>query len=175
MPKTKSQKGVELKAYTSMLENAEVAVVAEFSGLTMVNLDAIRAESKEKGVSFRVVKNTLLNLAFEEAGATGVNFKKLGKMLALLAGGPDAVTAPKLASKFAKDNTDKLQIFAGIYEGKGVGADIIKQLASIPSREELLAKVVGSMNAPVSGFVQVLGGNVRQFAYVINAIKEKKS
>ena len=86
----------------------------------------------------------------------------------------DEVAAAKLMAEFAKDRED-IQIVGGILEGEFVGTDAIKQLATLPSREELLAQLVGSINAPVSGFVNALAGNLRNFVYVLNAVKEAKA
>ncbi|KKW32601.1 MAG: 50S ribosomal protein L10, partial [Candidatus Uhrbacteria bacterium GW2011_GWA2_52_8d] len=86
----------------------------------------------------------------------------------------DEVAAAKLIAEFAKDR-ETIQILGGILEGKFVGSDAIKQLATLPSREQLLAMLVRSLNAPISGFVHVLAGNLRSLVYVLNAIRAAKT
>jgi len=85
----------------------------------------------------------------------------------------DAVGAARVSDEFAKDN-DKLEIKAGIVDGNVIGIEQIKELANIPSREVLIAKVLGSLNSPITGFVNVLQGNVRNLVYALDAIKEQK-
>ena len=82
----------------------------------------------------------------------------------------DAVAPAKIISDFIKE-TEKTEIKAGVLEGKVVDVAAVKALASLPSREVLLAKVLGSMNAPITGFVTALSGNIRNLLYVLNAIK----
>lgn len=173
MPKTKVQKSQELTEYRKMLTDAPVAVLTDFEKLTMPEIETIRKESKKEGVSFKVIKNSLLSVLAKELGVSW-DLRKIGKMFALWTGGKDVVAVPKLAAKFVK-STKKMNIYAGIYEGQAVDGSVINQLAVIPSREELLGKMLRSFQSPVSGFVQVLNGNLRKFAYVIQAIKDKQS
>jgi large subunit ribosomal protein L10 len=86
----------------------------------------------------------------------------------------DEVSAAKVVHTFAKDN-EIVTIYGGILEGKFIDASGVKSLASLPSKQELLAKVVGSLNAPVSGFVNVLAANIRNFVSVLSNIKDKKT
>ena len=94
--------------------------------------------------------------------------------LAFVYGGEDEVSAAKIISKLGKDN-ENLKMLGGVLEGKAMDQAEITALSKLPSKDELLAKVVGSLKAPISGFVNVLGGNLRGLVYTLKAIKEQKS
>ena len=155
MPKTREQKEIQIKQLTDKLRKHPNAVLAEFTGVTMEDLSDFRSKAREEAVTFQVVKNTLITKAAKDAGIKDLDVSKVARQLAITTGDADEVTLSKLVYNFAKDNKDKVKIYLGILESKVVPSDMIIQLAQLPSREELLAKVVGSINAPVSGFVTV--------------------
>ena len=173
MPKTRSQKEVQLIKLVDKLKSSKAVVLTEFTGLTMEDLDALRAKARKEGVSFQVAKNTLLDKATKEAGIEGLITQKVGKQIAVATDGEDEVAIFKLIYQFAKEHSEKIKIFAGILEKKIVSVDVINQLAQLPSREELLAKLVGSIHAPISGFVRVLNGPTQGFYNVIKALATK--
>ncbi len=143
-----------------------------FEGLTAPEMNAVRAELKKAGVYFHVIKNNLAKRAFMEAGYE-IKEELFKGANALAISYTDPVEAAKILKKHA-DELEKL-IFKGGYLGKEfISAEEIKKLASLPSRQELLAKLVGSINAPIQGLVNVLSGVMRNLVYVLNAIKEKK-
>lgn len=173
MAKTREQKEQEIEEYKDMLDDTPVAVLAEFEGLSVEEMQDVRAKAREQGISVKVVKNTLLNIAAEDMGYEDLELLKIGKMLALVTGGDDVVQAPKLVDQF-RDETEKMEVYAGIYEEGVVGSDVINNLASIPGKQELLGNLVGSLSSPTQGLVSVLHGTIRDFANVVQAIKEKK-
>ena len=119
------------------------------------------------------MKNTMIRRAVDALGMEGLE-PVLEGPTAVAFGMEDAVAPAKIISDFIKE-TEKTEIKAGVLEGKVVDVAAVKALASLPSREVLLAKVLGSMNAPITGFVTALSGNIRNLLYVLNAIGEKKS
>ena len=173
MPKTRAQKEVQLTKLVDKLQSSKAVVLTEFTGLTMEDFDALRAKARKEGVAFQVAKNTLLDKAAKEAGIDGLVTQKVGKQIAVATDGEDEVAISKLIYQFAKDHSEKIKIFAGILEKKIVSIDVINQLAQLPSREELLAKFVGSIHAPISGFVRVLNGPVQGFYNVVKALSSK--
>ncbi len=173
MPKTRAQKEVQLNKLVDKLQSSKAVVLTEFTGLTMEDLDTLRAKARKEGIAFQVAKNTLLDKAATAAGIAGLVTQKLGKQIAIATGGKDEIAIFKLIYQFAKDQSDKVKIYSGVLEKKLVPVEMINQLAQLPSREELLAKLVWSMAAPISGFVRVLNGPVQGFYNCIKALSSK--
>jgi large subunit ribosomal protein L10 len=129
---------------------AQTLVVAEYRGIEVGDLTALRKKAREGGVYLRVLKNTLVRRAVVDTSFAGLADQMVGPLI--YAFSADAVAAAKVLHDFAKSN-DKLVLKAGCYSGKVLDKAGVQALASIPSREELLAKLLGVMQAPVSGFV----------------------
>lgn len=173
MPKTRAEKAQIIEDLSGKLGSMKTAVFTSVSGYTMDDANALREKGQEAGVEILIAKKTLLVRALEKNGFEVSKADLSGSILTTF-GYDDEVAAAKLMAEFAKDR-EEITIVGGILEGQFVGTDAVQQLATLPSKEELLAKVVGSINAPVSGFVNVLAGNLRQFVYALNAIKEAKA
>jgi large subunit ribosomal protein L10 len=129
---------------------AQTLVVAEYRGIEVGDLTALRKKAREGGVYLRVLKNTLVRRAVVDTSFAGLTDQMSGPLI--YAFSADAVAAAKVLQDFAKSN-DKLVLKAGCFSGKVLDKAGVQALASIPSREELLAKLLGVMQAPVSGFV----------------------
>ncbi len=154
------------------IENSKSVVLVDYRGLDVAEVSELRKKYREAGVDYKVYKNTMMRFAFKEAGyedfienLTGPN----GVAFSI----EDAIGAAKISDEFSKNN-DKLKIKAGIVDGNIIGIEQIKELANIPSREVLIAKVLGSLNSPITGFVNVLQGNMRNLVYALDAIKDQK-
>jgi len=132
---------------------AQTLVVAEYRGIEVGNLTSLRKKAREGGVYLRVLKNTLVRRAVVDTSFAGLADQMVGPLI--YAFSADVVAAAKVLQDFAKSN-DKLVLKAGCYGGKILDKAGVQVLASIPSREELLAKLLGVMQAPVSGFVGAL-------------------
>lgn len=172
---TKKQEIVaELKG---QLESAKAVVLTGYKGLTVAQDTELRKELREAGVSYHVVKNTMLRLAAKDAGIEGFD-EFLEGTTAFAYSTEDAIAPAKVICKFIKDNkledSEVLTLKVGMVDGKVISADEIKALASLPSREELIAKLLGSMNAPISNTVNVLQGVIRNAVYVLDAVREQK-
>ena len=159
------------------LASAKGVVLTGYKGLTVAQDTELRRELREAGVSYHVVKNTMLRLAAKEAGVEGLD-EHLEGTTAFAFSTEDAVAPAKVICGFIKKNkledTEVLTVKAGMVEGKVIGLDDIKALASLPSREELIAKLLGSMNAPISNTVNVLQGAIRNAVYVLDAVRAQK-
>ena len=129
---------------------------------------------KESGVDMTVVKKTLMKRLFAGKNITDVNIDDATGTLMVAFGRTDALAPAKTIQSFAKEN-ENVKILGGILEQQILDASQIVSLALLPSKEELIAMTVGTIKAPLSGFVNVLAGNVRSVINVLNAIKEAKS
>jgi large subunit ribosomal protein L10 len=138
---------------SAQVATAQTVVVAEYRGLEVGHLTALRKNARETGVYLRVLKNTLARRAFAGTSFEGLSAELTGPLLYSMS--QDPVAAAKVLNDFAKTN-DKLVLKAGCYSGKMLDQAAVKALASIPSRDELLAKLLGVMQAPVSTFASVL-------------------
>jgi len=139
--------------------SAQTIVVAEYRGVEVTNLTVLRKKARESGVYLRVLKNTLVRRAVADTPFAGLGEKMVGPLIYSISADP--VAAAKVLSDFAKTN-DKLVLKAGSYAGKVLDAAGVQALASIPSRDELLARLLGVMQAPVSGFAVVLAALAKQ-------------
>jgi large subunit ribosomal protein L10 len=169
---TRQQKEVITKELTEKLKASKAVVFSDFKGLTMEDLTKLRQELRTENISLKVVKKTLINIALKEAGIEA-DAKKMEGQIAIAISEKDEVAAAKIISKFAKANNN-LKVVGGILEGKELGVDEVIALAKLPSKQELLAKFVGTINAPVSNFVNVLSGNLSGFVRALKAISETK-
>ncbi len=154
-------KKVAVADIAAEVAKAQTIVVAEYRGITVASLTKLRATARKEGVYLRVLKNTLARRA-----VAGTPFEALGDAMVgplLYAVSEDAVAAAKVLHQFSKEN-DKLVLKAGCYAGQLLNQAEVSALASIPSRDELLAKLLGVMLAPVSGFARILA-----------AVSEKKA
>ncbi len=173
MPKSREQKEEMVAQLADKLSRIKSVVFTSVSGYTMEDANALREKGRAQGLEVAIAKKTLLVRALEKNGFSLEKSDLSGSVLTTF-GYQDDVSAAKLMATFAKDR-EGIQLIGGILEGSIVDATAVQRLASLPSREELLAKVVGSINAPISGFVNALAGNLRNFVYVLHSIKESKA
>ena len=153
MPLNREDKQAVVAEISAQVAKAQTMVLAEYRGIAVGDLTKLRAKAREQKVYLRVLKNTLARRAVE-----GTTFASLAEQMTgpLIYGiSNDAVAAAKVINDFAKTN-DKLIIRSGAVEGKLLDKAEVQALANIPSREELLAKLLGVMQAPVSGFARAL-------------------
>lgn len=172
---TRQKKEEILNGLVEELTEAKSAVFADFRGMNVTDATKLRSQCRKEGVKCVVAKKTLMKLAFEKAGYEGVDPMQLEGSLALMLGKEDEVAPAKLAATFAKEHEDQLKIVAGVLEKKIVDESAVIALSKLPSKQELIAKTVGTIAAPLSGFVNVLQGNIRNLVYALNAVKESKS
>ncbi len=138
---------------SAKVASAQTIVVAEYRGIQVGHLTQLRAKARAQGVYLRVLKNTLARKSVEGTQFATLADSMVGPLIYSIS--DDAVAAAKVIAEFAKGN-DKLVIKAGNYAGKALDKDAVTALASIPSREVLIAQLLGVMLAPVSGFARGL-------------------
>lgn len=173
MPKSKQQKQEIVDVLAEKFSRMKSVVFTSVSGFTMTDADNIRQKGHTEGVDFLVTKKTLLQKALEKNNLAFTNELTNGSILTAISY-QDEIAPAKIIKEFSKGR-EGFNMVAGILEGKFVDGAGVKLLADLPSKQELLAKLVGSLNAPVSGFVNVLAGNLRGLVCVLNAIQESKS
>ena len=144
---------------SAQVASAQTIVVAEYRGIGVGDLTQLRAKARQSGVYLRVLRNTLARRAVADSAFAVLADQLTGPLIYGIS--TDPVAAAKVLHDFAKGN-DKLMLKAGAYAGKALDKAGVQALASIPSREELLARLVGVMLAPVSGFAVALGALARQ-------------
>ncbi|RLC37473.1 50S ribosomal protein L10 [candidate division Kazan bacterium] len=174
MPKSREQKEQAVATLTKELKSNDFGVLTDFTGLSMIDLDNFRAKAREQGVKYTIVKTALLDIAAENAGLKDIKTAKTGKSYALALGGRDEVSISKLIHGFALASDSRVNIVCGIINGEIAPAETVQQLAMLPSYEELMARVAGSMNAPVSNFVYSINYTLQSFYNVIKAIQTTK-
>ncbi len=148
------------------------AVVAQYSGLNVAAMSDLRGRLQKAGVSLRIVKNTLARRAAQDTDLQAAEEHFTGPVA--IAYGTDPVGMAKAVSDFAKLNK-ALEIRGGVLDGKAIDAAGINALASLPSREVLLSKMLGSMQAPISGFVRTLNEIPASFVRTLAAIRDQKA
>ncbi|HBN83041.1 MAG TPA: 50S ribosomal protein L10 [Clostridiales bacterium] len=165
------QKKQEVSEIVEILKSSQGVVLSEYQGIQVDKDTQMRKEMREAGVTYKVVKNATLIHAFNQMGYKG--FEEDLKGPNAIACSQDPVAPSKLMSKYAKQ-IDKIKIKSGVLEGARIDIDKVNQLATLPSKEELIAKVVSGFNAPLYGLVNVLNGNLRGLVVALNAIVEKR-
>lgn len=154
------------------LKSSCAGVLVDYKGINVADDTKLRREMREAGVDYEVVKNRLLSLAAEAANLEDMK-PVLENTTALAVCKDDYVAAARILCKFAETHKD-FTIKLGFVDGAVIDANQVNDLAKLPSREVLVAKVLGSMNAPISGFVGVLNANLRGLVVALNAIAEKQ-
>ncbi len=162
----------KVKALKEKIESASVIVLADYKGINVKEITEFRKKLYKEDAEYTIIKNTLLERAAEEAGFSQLKEHSKGST-AVLFGYKDPVTPIKTLVEFIED-VEKGQIRAGIMEKVFIDADKAKEISKLPTREELLAKLIGSMQSPIYGFVNVLQGTVRSLVYALKDYANKK-
>lgn len=168
---TRVQKENLVKDLSEKIKAGKVMIFSDYAGTNVNKMQGLREELRKTGSSYKIAKKKLIELAFEKAGIK-VDVKNMKGQIGVAIGEADEVSSAKALTKFAKEN-EKFKILEGVLENKLISAEEVMELAKLPSKEDLLAKLVGVINAPVSGFVNVLAGNIRNLIGVLKAIGEK--
>ena len=153
MSLNRSEKEAVISDVTGLAAKAQTLVIAEYRGITVADMTKLRAAARSNGVSLSVLKNTLARRAVTGSGFEVVSDLMTGPLIYGFSN--DAVAAARVVADFAKTN-DKLVIRGGAYGGKALDVNGVKQLASIPSKEVLLAQLLGLMQSPISRIARVL-------------------
>lgn len=172
MPISKAEKQIIIQELKERFENSQAAVLADYRGLNVAEATKLRRRLREAGCQFKVVKNTLANLAAVQTGLEGLSPYLEGQVA--IAFSNDPVRPAKVLAEFIRE-TKKMEIKAGVLEGQVIDARGVRALADLPSREALLAKVLGGMQSPLYGFAGVLQGTLRSFVYALDAVRKLRA
>lgn len=154
------------------IDTAKIILISDYRGISVKQITELRKNLRPTRTEYKVFKNTLIKRALSAAGFEGLDDKLEGPV-ALLFGYEDPVEPLKILFDFI-DEAEKGEIKAGIVEKQILQRDQIEKMSKLPSREELIAKMVGGFKSPIYGLVNVLQGNIRKLVYVLNAVKDKK-
>jgi len=170
MPVTKQQKDDILEELIEKFGKSKSVVFADYRGLDVASLSDLRTRLRKADAEMQVAKKTLMRLAGEKNNLT-IDKSIMEGPVAATFSYEDAMSGLKILFNFAKEN-DKLKLLGGVVDGMVVGPEVINEYAKLPGREELLAKLLGSMMAPVSGTVGLFGNLIAGFVRVLNAHKD---
>jgi len=174
MPSEKilSEKKQQVSKLTEKFKSAKSMVFADYRGLTVSQDTEFRAKLRKANVEYKVIKNSLMNFAAKECGLDALSEKLKGPTSVAISY-DDLIAPAKVLVEFSK-KYENLELKTGVLEGEVIDADKVKSLAALPSREVLISKMLGSMNAPVTGFVTVLNGTLKGLVVALNAISNQK-
>lgn len=173
MPKArKEQKAEQVEEIAERLKKAKVAVLTDYRGLTVSQLQELRTRLRGGQVEYRVIKNTLARRAAEAAGVPALQPELKGPV-AIAFGYDDLGVPAKLINEFVRATRLKLEVVGGLVEGRVFSPEQVKQLADLPSRESLIAQLMGTLQSPVGQLVGIMQTPVQQLVGVLNAYKDK--
>ncbi len=171
MALNRQEKAAVIEEVSAQLVNAQSVIVAEYRGLTVEGVTQLRKDARAAGVYLRVLKNTLAKRAISGTPFEGLSEKMAGPLIYGISSDP--VAAAKVLVQFAKSN-DKLVWTAGAMPGQVMDSEGVKALATMPSREELLSKLLGTMQAPIAQFVRTLNEVPSKFVRGLAAVRDQK-
>ena len=170
---TKAFKSEKIDAIKAKIEKAQVALVTEYKGLSVEEITTLRRELQKQGGDYMVTKNTLTKVAVK-----GTDYEPLNDLMkgpiAIAFGFEDQVSPAKIVSKFIKD-TKKGEILGAVMEGNLLSAAEAKALANLPSKEELYAKMLGSINSPATGITLGINGVMAALTRAVAAVRDQKA
>ena len=149
---TKEQKKNYISEMTTQFDNSKAVMVTHYQGLTMTQLDDLRAKMREHGIIFKITKNRITKLALEKTKCKGLSDLFTGPTA--VAFGEDAIMSARILSKFAKDN-ENLKLIGGIMENEVLDQAGVQNVASLPTLDEARANIIGILNAPASKLVSI--------------------
>lgn len=162
-----------MKDLTEKIKASKSVVFVDYRGVKTNEINDLKGRLKKEGTNLTVVKKKLVDLSLKNAKIE-IDIKSFEGQLAVTVSDNDEVAPARVLSKFAKEN-ESLKILGGVLGTKGMSSKEVSDLAKLPSKEELIAKVVGTIKAPLSGLVNVLNGNTRGLVNVLKAIADNKA
>ena len=164
---TKEKKKEIVEGLAARLSRQKTVVFFDYTGLKVNQVQELREKLRGEEIDCQASKKTLIDLALSKAGLDGVKVKDLPGQIAMVFGYKDEVMPAKILYDFSKENED-VKILSGFIQGEYLENEVILNLAKLPSKQELLGKLVGSIASPLSGMVNVLQGNLRGLICVLN-------
>lgn len=174
MAKTRQQKNSTLTELTDKYGKSKSVVFARYMGLTVNDMHALRRALREQDNEMIIAKKTLIRLMMQQAKLDASTVDSMESGVAVVFGYTDEVAPAKVLANFAKKH-EMVGLYGGVLEQRYISAAAVTHLATLPSKQELLAKIVGSLQSPIAGFVNMLGGTMCGFVTVLSKIKEQKA
>lgn len=171
--KTLKVKKEEVQVLSDKIKKAQSFIIADYRGINVEEVTALRDDLRKANIEYKVIKNTLARFAAEENDLKEL-LPHLEGPTAIAISYDDVVAPAKILSEYTKKH-ENFQLKVGYVEGKVINVEEIKSLAKIPPKEVLVAKVLGGFNAPISGLVNVLNGNLRGLVVALNAVAQKQA
>ena len=171
MSLNRQEKAVVIEEVSAEVAKAQSIIIAEYRGLDVASVTVLRKSARESGVYLRVLKNTLVRRALAGTPFEGLSTQLTGPLMYAISADP--VAAAKVLAEFAKSN-DKLVITGGAMPNSLLDVNGVKALATMPSREELLSKLLGTMQAPIAQFVRTLNEVPTKFVRGLAAVRDQK-
>jgi large subunit ribosomal protein L10 len=168
----KAEKAATVGTITRRLKESSTAVLADYRGMTVGQMSDLRAKLRDGGIEMMVVKNTLARRAAEAAGY-GQLKPELSGPIAMIFAGEDVSAPARILNEYIRANR-KMVIKSGLLEGQLIRADAVIELADLPSREILLSRLLGAMQAPLGNLASVLQAPLSQFARTLDALRTQK-
>lgn len=170
---TRTEKEELVSQMSTKIQASKTVVLVNYQGLKVKEIQLLKKKLLEVGIRFQIVKNSLFKIVLKN---NGVDFDEsiLNQPVAAVWGVDDEIAPAKTTVNFTKE-AEKLQVIGGIVNGQFASAVMIKQLAALPGREELYSQLVRTLNAPMSGLVNALQGNLRSLVYILDQYRQQKN
>ena len=166
------EKETKVQELTERFKAAKAVYLTDFTGLDVIKATELRKKLREASVEYRVVKNTLAQLAAKNAGYD-LLLEYLTGPTGLAFGIKDPIIPAKILTEFSKDH-EKLKVKVGMFDGRVFNPKEVKQLATLPTKEVLISQVLAGLQAPISGFVGALGGILQKLVGTLDAVAKQK-
>ena len=167
---SKDKKKQIIKELVDKLSRQKAIVFFDYTGLKVNQFQELRKKLREQGIDCQAVKKTLIDLALEKAGFKMEKIKQMPGQVALILGYEDEIIPAKVLYQYAKNN-ENVKIMAGLIQGDYLEKQAIIELAQLPSKQELLAKLVGNISAPLRGLNYVLRANLIKLIYILKSLE----
>lgn len=171
---TKEQKKATVAELTELIRGASSLYFVDFTGMTVVEDRNFRAQLREKGVTMKVAKNTLILRALAEVGGYEIEEKQLFGQTGVIAGATDPIAPAKVIRQFFEKG-EKPKLKVAVVEGQTFDGSQLKAVSELPTREDMIAGIVGSLHAPISGIVGSINAVMRDVAGLIEEVAKKKA
>jgi large subunit ribosomal protein L10 len=174
MPKTRQRKELDIKQFVEKAKKTKAAIFVRYKGVTVKSEQELREKLRAEGNAYTAIKKTLLQKALKDLGLDIDQLKDMQGSIAVAFGLEDEVSVAKILYEFGKTNPG-LELLGGIYNGSIIQREEVKQLATLPTKDQLLAQLVFVIASPLRGFASVLNGPSRDLVRALHALQEKKS
>jgi large subunit ribosomal protein L10 len=170
---TKAFKNDKIEDIKESISNAKVAIVSDYRGFSVADITELRRRLQKENGDFAVVKNTLAKIAIKDTQFEGLEeFLKGPSAIAL--GYGDEVAPAKIMLQYLKEAKKTNEVKGGVLDGKAISANDVKEISNLPSKQELIAKIMGSLNAPASGIANATNGVMRGLVIAMEEVRKQK-